>query len=187
MVKNIYYSTPFKSAGFVDNKLVYTTAETYDDGLQLPFVGDTDPFSYYGGGSTQTSNNSLNADLILDQKLDFLTKGLTFKLKGSYNSSFTVYKYASGGTEMTYNPAYLSDGTVGLKPIDGSKYTDVSYSSGTGKARDWYMEADSTTTVLFGNHSVGALLLYNQSKSYYVAGTYSDIPRGYGVGRACHL
>ena len=179
MVKNIYYSTPFKSAGFVDNKLVYTTAETYDDGLQLPFVGDTDPFSYYGGGSTQTSNNSLNADLILDQKLDFLTKGLTFKLKGSYNSSFTVYKYASGGTEMTYNPAYLSDGTVGLKPIDGSKYTDVSYSSGTGKARDWYMEAGFNYNRTFGNHSVGALLLYNQSKSYYVAGTYSDIPRGY--------
>ena len=188
MVKNIYYSTPFKSAGFVNNKLVYTTAETYDDGLQLPFVGDTDPFSYYGGGSTQTSNNSLNADLILDQKLDFLTKGLTFKLKGSYNSSFTVYKYASGGTEMTYNPAYLSDGTVGLKPIDGSKYTDVSYSSGTGKARDWYMEAGFNYNRTFGNHSVGALLLYNQSKSYYVAGTYSDIPRGYVglVGRVTY-
>lgn len=188
MVKNIYYSTPFKSAGFVDNKLVYTTAETYDDGLQLPFVGDTDPFSYYGGGSTQTSNNSLNADLILDQKLDFLTKGLTFKLKGSYNSSFTVYKYASGGTEMTYNPAYLSDGTVGLKPIDGSKYTDVSYSSGTGKARDWYMEAGFNYNRTFGNHSVGALLLYNQSKSYCVAGTYSDIPRGYVglVGRVTY-
>ena len=177
MVKNIYYSTPFKSAGFVDNKLVYTTAETYDDGLQLPFVGDTDPFSYYGGGSTQTSNNSLNADLILDQKLDFLTKGLTFKLKGSYNSSFTVYKYASGGTEMTYNPAYLSDGTVGLKPIDGSKYTDVAIAVALEKHVTGIWKRDSTTTVLFGNHSVGALLLYNQSKSYYVAGTYSDIPR----------
>lgn len=188
MVKNIYYSTPFKSAGFVNNKLVYTTAETYDDGLQLPFVGDTDPFSYYGGGSTQTSNNSLNADLILDQKLDFLTKGLTFKMKGSYNSSFTVYKYASGGTEMTYNPAYLSDGTVGLKPIDKSKYTDVSYSSGTGKARDWYMEAGFNYNRTFGNHSVGALLLYNQSKLYYVSGTYSDIPRGYVglVGRVTY-
>ena len=80
---------------------------------------------------------------------------------------------------MTYNPAYLSDGTVGLKPIDGSKYTDVSYSSGTGKARDWYMEAGFNYNRTFGNHSVGALLLYNQSKSYYVAGTYSDIPRGY--------
>lgn len=188
MVKNIYYSTPFKSAGFVNDKLVYTTPETYDDGLQLPFVGDTDPFSYYGGGSTQTSNNSLSADLILDQKLDFLTKGLTFKLKGSYNSSFTVYKYASGGTEMIYNPAYLSDGTVGLKPIDGSKYTDVSYSSGTGKARDWYMEAGFNYNRTFGNHSVGALLLYNQSKSYYVSGLYTDIPRGYVglVGRVTY-
>lgn len=188
MVKNIYYSTPFKSAGFVDNKLVYTTPETYDDGLQLPFVGDTDPFSYYGGGSNQTSNNSLSVDMILDQKLDFLTKGLTFKIKGSYNSSFAVYKYASGGTEMTYNPALLSDGTVGLKPIDGSKYTDVSYSSATGKGRDWYMEAGFNYSRSFGNNNVGALLLYNQSKQYYLTGFYSDIPRGYVglVGRVTY-
>ena len=39
---------------------------------------------YYGNGFSQTSNNSLNVDVILDQKMDFLTKGLSFKVKGSY-------------------------------------------------------------------------------------------------------
>ena len=167
MVKNIYYATPFKSAGFVNDKLVYTTTDSYDDGMSLPFTGDIDPFTYYGGGATRTSNNSLNADLVLDQKLDFITKGLSFKLKGSYNSSFTVYKYLSGGTEMTYNPVLSSEGIVNLRPVDGSKYTDVSYSSGTGKSRDWYMEAGLNYNRSFGNHNVGALLLYNQSKEYY--------------------
>ncbi|BDW76292.1 hypothetical protein BFINE_20870 [Bacteroides finegoldii DSM 17565] len=50
MVKNIYYSTPFRSAGFVNDKLVYTTTDSQSDGLNLPFVGDADPFTYYGGG-----------------------------------------------------------------------------------------------------------------------------------------
>ena len=44
MVKNIYYSTPFRSAGFVNDKLVYTTTDSQSDGLNLPFVGDADPF-----------------------------------------------------------------------------------------------------------------------------------------------
>ena len=59
---------------------------------------------YYGNGFSQTSNNSLNVDVILDQKMDFLTKGLSFKVKGSYNSSFTVNKVGSGGSIATYTP-----------------------------------------------------------------------------------
>ena len=30
--------------------------------------------------------------LVLDQKLDFITKGLSFKAKGSYNSAYTINK-----------------------------------------------------------------------------------------------
>lgn len=185
MIKNIYYATPFKSAGFVDDKLVYTTTD-YND-IRLPFVGDVNPLSYYGGGFTSSSNNKLNIDLVLNQKLDFLTKGLSFKIKGSYNSSFNVNKYGSGGTVMSYNPVLLDDGTVGLRPVDGSKDTDISYSYGTGRSRDWYMEAGFNYNRTFGDHTVGGLLLYNQSKSYY-PGTYSDIPTGYVglVGRVTY-
>ena len=43
--------------------------------------------------------------------------------------------------------------------------------TGTSKLR-------STTTVSFGPPTVGALILYNQSKAYYPS-TYSDIPTGY--------
>ena len=187
LIRNIYYATPFRSAGFIDNKLVYSTTEAQSDGLNLPFVGDTDPFTYYGGGARHNNNNSLNADLILSQKLDFITKGLSFKIKGSYNSSFSVYKTLSGGTDITYTPVLQDDGSVGLRPIDGSKYTNVSYSVSRGKARNWYMEAGLNYNRTFGDHTVGALLLYNQSKEYYPS-TYSDIPRGYVglVGRVTY-
>lgn len=93
----------------------------------------------------------------------------------------------SGGTEMTYNPVLMSDGSVGLRPVDGSKYTDVSYSTGSGKARDWYMEAGFNYNRSFGGHTVGGLVLYNQEKKYYPV-EYPDIPTGYVglVGRVTY-
>ena len=42
------------------------------------------------------------------------------------------------------------------------------------------MEAGLNYNRSFGNHNVGALLLYNQSKEYYYSNTeYPDVPRGY--------
>lgn len=64
----------------------------------------------------------------------------------------------SGGTEMTYNPVLVDEGNVGLRPVDNSKYTDVSYTSGTGKSRDWYMEAGFNYNRSFGGHTVGWLI-----------------------------
>ena len=71
--------------------------------------------------------------------------------------------------------------------VKKAKNTPVSYSEDTGKARDWYFEAQLNYNRTFGDHSVGALVLYNQSKNYYPS-TYSDIPRGYVglVGRVTY-
>lgn len=57
----------------------------------------------------------------------------------------------------------------------------------SGKGRNWYMEAGLNYDRAFGKHHVGALVLYNQSKSYYPS-TYSDIPSGYVglVGRVTY-
>lgn len=48
------------------------------------------------------------------------------------------------------------------------------------KVRNWYMEAGVNYARSFGNHSVSALLLYNQSKTYYLKYN-SDIPTGYHI------
>ena len=42
----------------------------------MPFTGGSG-MGYYGGGFMRTSNNTLNADVQLKQKLDFITKGLS--------------------------------------------------------------------------------------------------------------
>lgn len=100
LIKQIYYATPFSSPGIVDNKLVYCTAD-YDD-QKLPFVGNAG-MGYYGNGFMQTNINKIQMDLVLDQKLDFITKGLSFKAKGSYNSAYTINKQGKS-VVASFNP-----------------------------------------------------------------------------------
>ena len=196
MIKNIYYATPFSSPGIVDGKMVYCTTD-YTDGLNLPFLGGSG-MAYYGNGFMQTNVNKLQMDLVLDQKLDFITKGLSAKIKGSYNSAFTVNKQGNCGV-ATYNPLVQYDeaGNVILNP-DGTPYivyrqngndTDPSYSYGQDKSRDWYLEGSINYSRTFGKHTVNGLLLYNQSKQYYYSrDSYPDVPRSYVglVGRVTY-
>lgn len=175
LIKNMYYATPFSSPGIIDGKLVNTTNDPYSDGLKLPFTGSTG-MAYYGKGFMQSSINNLNVDLILNQKLDFLTKGLSFKLKGSYNSSFTLNKQGEANV-ATYIPVLQDDGTIAYRK-DGEN-TEPSYKyKDNKKGRNWYMEASFNYSRSFGNNNFTALLLYNQSKKYYPS-SYSDIPEGY--------
>lgn len=178
MMEALYRATPFSSPGFVGDKMVMTTAD-----YGLPFTGDTG-FSYLRGGYMQYSKNTLNADIVLNQNLDFLTKGLSFKVKGSYNSTFSANKEVSNELPY-YTPWVLADGTLGFRK-EGEE-PRMKFTEKSSKARDWYMEASLNYDRSFDEHHVGALLLYNQSKKYYPS-TYSDIPTGYVgiVGRVTY-
>jgi len=186
MIMSMLQATPFSSPGIVDGRYIRTTTD-YSDGLTLPFVGGSG-MGYYSndgtGGYYHYNNNKLQLDLALDQKLDFITKGLAFKLKGSYNNMFNVTKEGTV-KRATYSPVIQEDGSL-LYRKEGEN-TPISYNESTGKARDWYFEAQLNYNRTFGDHSVGALVLYNQSKNYYPS-TYSDIPRGYVglVGRVTY-
>ncbi len=176
MLLEMYYATPFSSPGLVDGKLVYTSTD-YSD-VRLPYTGGTG-MAYYGGGFMQTGNNTLTADLQLSQKLDFVTKGLKFHVKGSYNSGFTSYTRATSSI-ATYTPVMLvtSEGKTELayKKYGTNaqlKYEDVNPS----KSRNWYMEAAFNYDRTFGDHHFTALALYNQQKKYYPS-VFSDLPQG---------
>ncbi len=183
MIRNIYYATPFSSPGLVDGKYVVTTTD-YSDGLTLPFVGG-DGLEYYTlGGFIATNINTLQMDLSLNQNLQFITKGLSFKMKGSYNSQFNVTQTGTGGRAV-YFPVIQADGSMAYRK--SGEDVPVSISEGAGRARNWYFETSLNYARSFGGHSVTGLVLYNQSKEYY-PGSYSDIPRGYVglVGRVTY-
>lgn len=180
LFRKLYWAVPFASAGIVDGKYIKTNADYVTkpgaDGLE----------SYYGKGFRNQTTNVLNLDLVLDQKLDFITKGLSIKLKGAYNSSYSTTKIASSSV-ATYTPVVDDKGAITYKKSGSDSQT--SYREGDyGKGRDWYMELALNYNRKFGNHSVTGLFLYNQSKRYYPGGTYDYIPTGYVglVGRVTY-
>ena len=98
LFRTIYNTTPFSSPGVIDGRYVQSTTDVDADGNSLPFVGMDGLSSFYGKGYTNVNTNTLNIDVVLNQKLDVITKGLSFKLKGSYNSSYSTTKQRSGGS-----------------------------------------------------------------------------------------
>ena len=183
LFRKLYWAVPFAGAGIVDGKRVVSNAD------YLPFTGSDGLNSYYGKGFRSTTTNVLNVDLVLDQKLDFITKGLSFKLKGSYNTSYWTQKIASSSMAAVYTPVLHDDGSIGYRKSGSDSQLSYSRNSnGEGKSRDWYMEAALNYSRKFGDHNVTGLVLYNQSKRYYPGGTYDDIPSAYVgfVGRATY-
>ena len=158
------------------------------------FVGpyDRDALSnYYDLGYVNESTNVLNLDLQYKLDMSFLTPGLDFKIKGSYNTEYTAQKNRQNGfgTGVTY-VATIVDGKEVLRKENIT--WPIPYSESKWGSRNWYAEASFNYARKFGKHNVGALLLYNQSKTYYPwdsdGSLYQSIPKGYVglVGRVTY-
>ena len=158
------------------------------------FVGqfDRDALSnYYGLGYQLESTNVLNFDIQYRLALDFITKGLSFKTKASYNSEYTARKNRQNGfgTGLTY-VATIVDGEEVLRKENST--WPIPYSEAKWGSRNWYAEASFDYARKFGQHNIGALVLYNQSKTYYPWDSdnslYQSIPKGYVglVGRVTY-
>lgn len=192
LFRYIYWANPFSSAGIVDGKWIMANPQY----IPQQVIGNDGLGSYYGKGFQNTTTNVLNIDLQLVQKLDFITQGLSFKIKGSYNSTYTHLKNRSTSIE-NYTPWLLKDiswinnvPSADLNNIVLVKNGDagiLGYWESFGKARDWYTEASFNYARNFNEHHFTALLLYNQSRSYYPA-TFTEIPTGYVglVGRVTY-
>lgn len=185
LMKSIYAATPFSSPGVVDGKFIVTAVD-YSD-LQLPFTGSNPMGTWYGKGYYKNGANRMAINLALTQKLDFITKGLSFSIKGAYNSNFSVTKQGSASI-ATYSPVvkYGEDGNILIGedgyPVLGYKqngaFSRAKVSTSAGRARNWYFDARFNWSRKFGLHSVSALLLYNQKKNYYPGGDYNLVPTG---------
>lgn len=191
LFRRIYWATPFSGPGIVDGKWIKGNSQ------YLP-VGLSDGLgNIYGRGYGSKTTNVVNLDLALTQKLDFVTKGLQFKIKVAYNSGYDHTKERATSIE-SYQPWYRKDVTwmehpAGSDPNEVVYIQDgeaglISYVESFGKSRDWYAEASFDWKRDFGLHHLSALALYNQSKTYYPDSDYPGIPRGYVglVGRVTY-
>lgn len=176
----IYKAAPYAGAGIVDGKRIVSNPE-----IQGLINGSTDGLDVlYGRGFASTVTNVLNADFAFEQKLDFITKGLSFNVKGALNSSYSITKTRSKTTPF-YTPIKNLDGTIGFKK--SADETELSFGESYNADRNYYTEAALNYKRKFGDHNVSALALFNQSKAYYPA-SYKYLPRGYVglVGRVTY-
>lgn len=183
LFSNIYTAVPFSGAGIVDGKWITADQATFpgmgalNDGLN----------TYYGKGYNTNTGNTINFDFLLEQKLNFVTKGLKAHVKGAYNSGVIYNKRREGRIE-NYK-AVVVDGQTVLKK--NQETTTLAWSQPTpSQSRDWYLEAALNYQRDFGDHHVSALAMYNQTMKYYYSssGIYAGIPRAYVglVGRVTY-
>ncbi|MCR5019301.1 MAG: TonB-dependent receptor [Bacteroidales bacterium] len=179
-------ATPYAGSGIDDQGRHIVS----DPNLVGPF--DRDALSnYYDLGYVNESTNVLNFDLQYKLDLSFITPGLDFKTKVSYNSEYTAQKNRQNGygTGLIY-VATIVDGEEVLRKENITWPTP--YSEAKWGSRNWYTEASFNYARKFGKHNIGALLLYNQSKTYYPwdsdGSIYQSIPKGYVglVGRVTY-
>ena len=138
----------------------------------------------YDQGYTIENENVMNLDLQYKLKLDFITKGLDFRIKGSYNSDYTLQKKRKSGGGISYKATiaegeYNDDGSPKIVYVRQGDSYPLGYEEGKWGGRNWYAEASLNYSRKFGDHNVGGLLLYNESRTYYPGGVYNSIPRGY--------
>lgn len=170
---NIYSAVPFSGAGIVDGKWVIGDKATFgsfgtlNDGL----------LAYYGKGYNTTTGNTINFDFSLEQKLNFITKGLVAHVKGAYNSGVTYNKRREGRIE-NYQAVKSENGDVILKKSQETQ--TLGFAQTTGQSRNWYLEAALNYQRNFGEHHLSALAMYNQTMKYYFNNDhFPGVPRAY--------
>ena len=179
---------PFSGAGLVGDTWIKTNPQYIPSASAVSSRDGLDTF--YGQGYKQTNTNVLNMDLVYKLKLDFLTPGLDFKIKGSYNSTYYQVKDRTNDKPAQFMPVLESNGNIALQR--SGDYWNPGYTESSWPERDWYAEAAINYNRQFGDHGVTGLVLYNQSKSYYpwdsAGSTYVSIPKGYVglVGRVTY-
>ncbi|MDO4163599.1 MAG: TonB-dependent receptor [Bacteroides sp.] len=198
------WSTPFSGPGVING------IRTIVPSSSLPDVELRDGLQFvYGQGYQQQYDTQLNMDIDITQKLDFITPGLSFSLKGAYDNNFMLLKERTGGAveyQTAWHKTALEDSSIPetslsydktIVYVPGGSATPLTYSEEYDRDRNWYLEARFNYDRTFNtDHKVGALLLYNQSRDYYPTLTdgsgdladYWYIPRGYigFVGRATY-
>lgn len=130
------------------------------------------PYSLFYSGSFQKNLTSkLFTDLIFNQKLDFITKGLSFNSKVSLSTSFQNLALNADYNFPQYRLDYTKIGVAGANPWfrvgEGNEvYKQLPLSIGIGGMNgdyytNLYYEFSTNYNRSFGKHTVSALALVN--------------------------
>ena len=133
-------------------------------------------------GFDRFSNNVLNLNVGLRQKLDFVLKGLSGRVMGAYDSEYgqsrsfsrSFARYAAEKVDI--NGDGIPDPILRQSGEDGV-LNDPSESF--SRSKRVYLESALEYNNNFGKHAVTGLLLYTQRKQFYHSLSYPGIALGY--------
>jgi len=179
--------------GFNWSTLLASTPLSYPLIYEDKIIGSTINFagsplmSSIGQSLTEKNGNTIALTLNLNQNLDMITKGLSFRAMGSYDSYYS-HNITSNQGYILYYINYLPDENGNnvrqLSPSgENSLVTDPS--EDWARNRKVHGEAALEYKKSFGNNNLSGLLLTTLDKKWYTASTYSYIPNTYSgiVGR----
>lgn len=167
-----------------------TSQPLITDGKFLKLTGGTSngsPLGYLflsGTGYRKDYRNYLNSSVRFNYNLDGITKGLTTHATVSYNN-FNKQEITYRKDVVVYTPVKLADkSNVYVPQNDPSPF---GFAESFDKNRKVYFEAGFDYSRKFGDHNLGGLLLYNQSKRFDPDLAFL-VPNGYQgiVGRATY-
>jgi TonB-linked SusC/RagA family outer membrane protein len=130
-------------------------------------------------GYNRMLDNILEGTFKVNQKLDFITKGLSFRGMVSFNSYFQAgTKVGYWAPKFTYN----TNGTYTQVTAETSPW--ISSVAGSGHSKRTNMEYSLNYSRTFGDHAVTGMMLYTQTQS----NSNADIPKGFlgYVGRTTY-
>jgi TonB-linked SusC/RagA family outer membrane protein len=126
--------------------------------------GNINPLQYLEDrGYTNAWNNTLQTDISLKYDAAAITKGLKGGIKFAYDAySNNQIQRTKGGDQWTIiPPGRNAAGELTLQKIY-SGTTNLGYTKSAGGNRRIYFQGDLSYDRQFGQHKIGALLLYNQ-------------------------
>lgn len=127
----------------------------------------TNPYAYMLSSFKEYNENTLNTSLKINQKLDFVTKGLSVQAmvnwknwaSSSYNRTIEPYYYGiKGGSYNPSNPTDYEIERLGTSGTDYLKTSDISKASD----QTFYLDARVNYDCQFNLHHVTGMLMYMQ-------------------------
>ena len=127
----------------------------------------TNPYAYMLSSFKEYNENTLNTSLKINQKLDFVTKGLSIQAmvnwknwaSSSYNRTIEPYYYGiKGGSYNPSNPTDYEIERLGTSGTDYLKTSDISKASD----QTFYLDARVNYDRQFNLHHVTGMLMYMQ-------------------------
>jgi TonB-linked SusC/RagA family outer membrane protein len=150
--------------------------------ITIPRANGRNALGTFFDGFDRFSNNVLNLNVGIKQKLDFIVKGLSARTMGAYDSEYGQSRGFSrsfarySAEKVDINGDGIPDPVLRQSGEDGV-LNDPSESF--SRSKRVYLEAAVEYANTFGKHAVTGLLLYTQRKQFYHSLSYSGVPLGY--------